>query len=64
MVQKEQADAARAQTMLQFFDWAFREGAGTAEGLDYVPIPSSVYELIQSTWSENLMSGGSPVWPL
>ncbi len=64
MVQKEQADAARAQTMLQFFDWAFREGAGTAEGLDYVPIPADVYELIQTQWSENLMSGGSPVWPL
>ena len=64
MVQREQADAARAQAMLQFFDWAFREGAGTAEGLDYVPIPASVYELIQSKWSENLMSAGSPVWPL
>jgi len=64
LVQREQEDAGRAQTMLQFFDWAFREAGGTAEGLDYVPIPSSVYELIESKWSENLMSGGSPVWPL
>ncbi len=64
VVQKDQADAARAQSLLQFFDWAFREGAGTAEGLDYVPIPSNVYELIQTKWSENVMSGGSPVWPL
>lgn len=64
MVQREQPDVARAQAMLKFFDWAFREGAETAEGLDYVPIPASVYELIESKWSENLTSAGSPVWPL
>ncbi len=64
MVQKDQADAARAQSLLQFFDWAFRQGAGTAGGLDYVPLPSNVYELIQTKWSEDLTAAGSPVWPL
>jgi phosphate transport system substrate-binding protein len=63
MVQKEQADAARAQAMLEFFDWAFTEGGETAESLDYVPIPDSVYTLIESTWTEQLSAGGAPVWP-
>jgi phosphate transport system substrate-binding protein len=63
MVQKEQPDAARARTMLEFFDWAFKEGGETAQGLDYVPIPQNVYELIQSEW-ESIAVAGAPVWPL
>jgi phosphate transport system substrate-binding protein len=63
MVQKEQADAARAQTMLQFFEWAFTDGGASAESLDYVPIPESVYTLIMAEW-ETLAAGDQPVWPL
>ena len=62
LVQREQADAERAKAMLRFFDWAFRNGAGTAESLDYVPIPESVYTLVQSEW-ESITAAGSPVWP-
>jgi len=62
LVQKEQQDAARAQTMLQFFDWAFTDGGATAEGLDYVPIPENVYQLVESKW-ETITASGSPVWP-
>ncbi len=63
MVQKEQADAARAQTMLQFFEWAFTDGAAAAESLDYVPIPESVSTLIKAEW-ETITAAGEPVWPL
>ena len=63
MVQKEQADAQRAKTMLQFFDWAFTEGGATAESLDYVPIPEEVSTLIEQEW-ETITAGGEPVWPL
>jgi phosphate transport system substrate-binding protein len=64
MAQKDQADAARAQTMLQFFEWAFVEGGPSAEELDYVPIPESVYTLIQSEWESGITAGGEAVWPL
>jgi phosphate transport system substrate-binding protein len=50
MVQKDQSDAEHAKAMLQFFEWAFANGAATAESLDYVPIPESVYTLIQGEW--------------
>jgi len=62
MVQKEQQDAGRAKTMLQFFDWAFTDGGASAESLDYVPIPKDVYQLIESEW-ETITAAGTPVWP-
>jgi phosphate transport system substrate-binding protein len=61
LVQKEQQDAARAQTMLQFFDWAFTEGGASAQSLDYVPIPENVYKLVESAW-KTITAAGSPVW--
>jgi phosphate transport system substrate-binding protein len=61
LVQKQQKDPERARAMLGFFDWAFRDGASTAERLDYVPIPATVYELIQAKWM-SITSGGEPVW--
>ena len=42
LVQKEQADAARAKMMMTFFDWAYTNGADAATALDYVPIPANV----------------------
>ena len=62
LVQKEQEDAKRAQTMLQFFDWAFTDGGATAQGLDYVPIPEKVYQLVESKW-QTITAAGAPVWP-
>jgi len=62
MVQKDQADAERAKTMLKFFDWAFTDGGASAESLDYVPIPADVYQLVESEW-ETITAAGSPVWP-
>ncbi len=63
LVQKVQADAARAKAMLTFFDWAYKNGAETAKGLDYVPIPKSVYDLVESDVWGSITSGGSAVWP-
>jgi phosphate transport system substrate-binding protein len=62
LVQKEQEDAARAKAMLDYFDWAYQEGGATAESLDYVPVPASGYELVETeAWSQ-IMAGGSAVW--
>ena len=63
LVQKEQEDAARAQTVLQFFDWAFTDGGASAESLDYVPILENVYQLVESEWA-SITAAGSPVWPM
>lgn len=60
---KEQADAAVAGAVLQFFDWCYRHGADVAKDLHYVPIPLNVVEVVQNTWKENLKSAGKPLWP-
>jgi phosphate transport system substrate-binding protein len=62
LVQADQQDAARAKSMLDFFDWAYTNGAATAKSLDYVPIPQNVYDLVQSDAWTGVTSGGAPVW--
>src|ERR1700730_6937310 len=38
LMHKQQADPAKAQEVLTFFDWAFHNGGQMAEQLDYVPM--------------------------
>jgi phosphate transport system substrate-binding protein len=59
---KDQADAAKAQAVLKFFDWCYKSGAATAKELYYVPIPAPVYELVEAKWSKDVTSNGQPVW--
>ena len=47
---------------LKFFDWAYRSGQQLARQLDYVPIPASVVQLVESKWA-SLRVDGQPVWP-
>jgi phosphate transport system substrate-binding protein len=59
---KEQADAAKAQAVLKFFDWCYRNGGATAKELYYVPMPAPVYELVEAQWRDEVTSNGQPVW--
>jgi len=63
LVQKDQADASRAKTMFTFFDWGYSNGATAATSLDYVPIPASVYDLVEKQVWPTLTVSGTPVWP-
>lgn len=63
LVHKTQADADKGKSVLAFFDWAFRNGGKMATELDYVPMPSSVVKLIQSSWKVNIKdTAGKAVW--
>jgi len=62
LIYKDQPDAAKAQAMLKFFDWAYRSGAAQASKLDYVPIPEKVYTQVETMWKEKIRSGGKAVW--
>jgi phosphate transport system substrate-binding protein len=62
LIYKDQPDAAKAEAMLKFFDWCYRNGAEMAKELYYVPIPEAVYGLAESKWSEDVASGGQKVW--
>ena len=63
LIYQDQPNASRAKTMLSFFNWCFRHGTATAEKLQYVPIPSKVMELVETTWKTEIKSAGKPVWP-
>ncbi len=62
LVQKTQADAARAKSMFDFFNWCYVNGQASAKSLDYVPIPASAYDLVKSNVWNAVTANGSPVW--
>jgi phosphate transport system substrate-binding protein len=63
LVYKEQASAATAKEVLNFFDWCYRNGNSTAEKLDYVPMPEKVVKMVEKVWTEQIKASGKPVWP-
>ena len=63
LVQKEQKDAGLAKAMLQYFDWCYKSGGEAASKLHYVPIPESVYTMVEETWKNEIRAGGAPLWP-
>ena len=62
LVQKGQPDATSAQQMLAYFDWGYKNGGASAKSLDYVPIPASVYSLVETQVWNAVTVSGTPVW--
>ncbi|MBU1242195.1 phosphate ABC transporter substrate-binding protein PstS [Myxococcota bacterium] len=61
LIHREQADASKIRAIFGFFDWCYRSGAELAKKLHYVPMPESVFSLVQSRWESEISSGGKPV---
>jgi phosphate transport system substrate-binding protein len=59
---KDQQNLETAEAMLKFFDWCYKHGKEIALGLDYVPMPDNVVEIVQGEWKENLKHNGQAVW--
>jgi len=51
LMHKAQDKPAQAQTTLKFFEWAYKQGDQTASGLDYVPMPDNVKNVIYQSWN-------------
>ncbi len=62
LIHKHQPDKDKALAMLGFFDWCFKDGAGLAKNLHYVPIPVKGYEAVGSVWKKEVTAGGQPIW--
>ncbi len=63
LMHKVQPNAERAKSVLQFFDWAYKDGDRMALNLDYIPMPDAVVKLIFEEWKSQLKdSSGKPVW--
>ena len=50
LMHKAQDKPAQAQASLKFFEWAYKSGDQTASGLDYVPMPDNVKDVIFKSW--------------
>lgn len=61
LIRGAQSTPDRAKMALDFFAWAYRNGAAAADTLDYVPMPQPVVKSIEASWSQ-ITSNGTPVW--
>jgi phosphate transport system substrate-binding protein len=57
LVYKTQSKPGVARELMKFFDWAYHDGAKLAEDLDYVPMPQSVVQLVESAWTVDQGAG-------
>jgi phosphate transport system substrate-binding protein len=63
LLHKKQADSAKGQAVLKFFNWAYKNGGAAAAELDYVPLPASVIKLVETSWKANVKdSAGKALW--
>ena len=63
LMHKAQANAANGQSVLKFFDWAYKNGDAMAGQLDYIPLPAAVKTQIRATWTANIKGpNGAPVY--
>jgi len=62
LLYKDQANAARAKAMLDFFAWSLESGDEAARKLDYVPLPDTVVKLVEALWRAEVKAGSAPVW--
>jgi phosphate transport system substrate-binding protein len=64
LMQRKQKKPDVAREVLKFFDWGYRNGGGAAKELGYVPMPSSVVEMVQKSWEKELVDqSGAKIWP-
>ena len=47
---------------MKFFDWCFKSGDSIAVGLDYIPMPASVANLVRAAWKKDIMANGHAVY--
>ena len=63
LMQKVQGKPENGKAVLEFFDWAFKNGADMAAELDYVPMPESVTSQIAKVWAAEVKGAdGSAIW--
>jgi len=58
----KQTNPERARAVLDFFAWAYKNGADMAKELSYVPMPSSAMAIFMDSWKQIVGPDGKPVW--
>lgn len=50
MIARRRKDPARAGVAMDFFKWAMEKGQKQAEALDYVSLPKTLVQQIETYW--------------
>jgi phosphate transport system substrate-binding protein len=62
LMHKKQDNPERAKQVLDFFAWAYKNGAAMAKTLQYVPMPPSAAAIFEASWKNIVGPDGKPVW--
>ncbi|MBV9996763.1 MAG: phosphate ABC transporter substrate-binding protein PstS [Caulobacteraceae bacterium] len=62
LVHTKQSNPQTGHDVLAFFDWAYKNGNGAAESLDYVTLPDAVKNLVRQAWRKVTGPDGKPVY--
>lgn len=63
LMQKVQDKPENAKAALNFFEWAYKNGAKSALELDYIPMPAAVTALVINSWKSQIKDvAGKPVY--
>jgi phosphate transport system substrate-binding protein len=60
---KTPKDPQKAKQVLDFFDWAYRNGDRMAQELHYVPMPETVTGQVEEMWKKEIVGPDrKPAW--
>lgn len=62
LMHKKQDHPDKAKEVLNFFDWAYKNGGQLAESLDYIPMPATAVGIFEDSWKQIVGPDGKPVW--
>ncbi|MBN9277802.1 MAG: phosphate ABC transporter substrate-binding protein PstS [Hyphomicrobium sp.] len=63
LMYKAPTDPEAAKLALQFFAWAYDNGAKAADELDYIAMPANVVKSVKAMWAKDIKdSAGKPVF--
>ena len=62
LMHKKQDNPERARQVLDFFAWAYTNGAEMAKSLQYVPMPPNAVAIFKDSWKQIVGPDGKPVW--
>ena len=62
LMHKKQDHPEKAKEVLNFFDWAYKNGGKLAELLDYIPMPANAVAMFEESWKQIVGPDGKPVW--
>jgi phosphate transport system substrate-binding protein len=63
LVYKKQSNPVAGKAVLEFFDWAYKNGDQAANELDFVPLPTTVKNMVRKQWATEVLGpDGKPVY--